>query len=196
MNVIFLDLDGVLYTHNSILKPLDPEDGLEKRVKILSDICHKYNCKVVISSSKREKMQIYLNPDLDEELKQDMDNIIELLNLFEKYEIEIYGMTPIRRKKYKLSNNKVEIIDMWREYEIYAYLRRHPEIEHFCVIDDDDRVKIPDREKGNFKESDLNMFREYLVSPIQYSKIDPLESGLNESHIEEVGKILQKKRIY
>lgn len=42
MNVIFLDFDGVLSTfhYNSL-------EDIERKIKILADICIEYNCKVV-----------------------------------------------------------------------------------------------------------------------------------------------------
>ena len=43
MNVIFLDFDGVLDTahYKSLV-------DIERRIKILADICKEYNCKFVI----------------------------------------------------------------------------------------------------------------------------------------------------
>ena len=30
------------------------------------------------------------------------------------------------------------LLTLWKEFEIKKYLFNHPEIEHFCIIDDDD----------------------------------------------------------
>lgn len=51
MNVIFLDFDGVINTFNSVLEPFEDKNAVEKRIKILGDICKEYNCKIVIESS-------------------------------------------------------------------------------------------------------------------------------------------------
>ena len=51
MNVIFLDFDGVLSTFH-----FKSNLVVEKRVKILSDICKEYNCKVVISASAKNSI--------------------------------------------------------------------------------------------------------------------------------------------
>ena len=187
MNVIFLDFDGVINTFNRNLAPIEEENAPEERVKILGEICKKYDCKVVIISAHKE--------DIDEEtLETDVEWIQKLFELFKKYEIEVIGRTPCLERE---SGKPYEhyLTPIWKEEEISLYLEKHPEIEHFCVLDDDDLVTIPDRKKGDFSRSDLNMYREYLISPLIYSDTDPKEAGLQESHIEEVGKILQKKRI-
>ena len=49
MNVIFLDFDGVLDT----IHYYSCEDA-ERRVKILADICGKYDCKIVIEASAKD----------------------------------------------------------------------------------------------------------------------------------------------
>ena len=46
MNVIFLDFDGVLDTIH-----FKSNEDVERRIKILADICHLYNCKIVIEAS-------------------------------------------------------------------------------------------------------------------------------------------------
>lgn len=184
MNVIFLDFDGVINTLNSYLHPLEKENAKEERIKILAEICHRYDCKVVIISSHKDQID-------EETLETDIDWINDYFRLFKKYNIEVIGRTPLVKKNFK--DNDYKII---KEDEIKEYLDKHKEIEHFCVIDDDDLVTIPDREKGDFRRSDLNRYRNHLISPLLYSDTDPSKVGLQESHIEEIGKILQKKRIY
>ena len=49
MNVIFLDFDGVLETIH-----YDSLDDVEKRIKILAEICKEYDCKIVIEASTKE----------------------------------------------------------------------------------------------------------------------------------------------
>ena len=185
MNVIFTDFDGVINTLNGTLRPREKETAKEERIKILGDICKKYNCKVVIISGHKDRIN-------EETLETDLDWIQEYFKLFKKYGVEVIGRTPCMKTEIEPGI----FVDIWKETEIKAYLEKHPEIEHFCILDDDDRVTFSDLEKGNFKNSDLNMFREYLISPLAYSDTDPTIVGLQESHIEEVGKILQKKRIY
>ena len=185
MNVIFLDFDGVINTLNNTLYPREDENAVERRIKILGDICKLYDCKVVIESSYKE----YID---EETLETDLDWIQNYFNLFKKYGIEVVGRTPIlERTPGKPYENYFKPI--WKEEEILLYLEAHPEVEHFCVIDDDDLVTNPARKKGDFSNSDLNMFRDYLITPLFYSDKDPNEAGLLEKHIEEVGKILEKE---
>ena len=49
MNVIFLDFDGVLNTvHRS------SDSDIEKRIKLLGEICRELDCKVVIEASAKD----------------------------------------------------------------------------------------------------------------------------------------------
>ena len=55
MNVIFLDFDGVINTiHNNT------KENIEKRIKTLSNICKKYDAKVVIEASAKDKSEDFL----------------------------------------------------------------------------------------------------------------------------------------
>ncbi len=166
MNVIFLDFDGVLDTiHYSSM------DDIERRIKILSGICSELNCKVVIEASAKDA--------IDEEtmcVYNDRSWVKSILNLFDKYNIECIGRTP----------NVEKDGFMWKEDEIRLYLYRHPEIEHYCVIDDDDT-----RNMLRWKTSDLEKVKDHLVTPLYYSE-DPEEEGLLPKHKEEVREVLKK----
>lgn len=167
MNVIFLDFDGVLDTlhYNSY-------DDVERRVAILSNICHEYDCKVVIEAAAKDA--------IDEDTFEISGKWVKFIfSLFEKYEIECIGRTPNVIKR----NNSSSYMPMWKEDEIRLYLFRHPEIEHYCIIDDDDLQPY---------NSDLNKVRDHLLRTIYCSdKYD--EEGLILSHKEEIGKILKKE---
>ena len=169
MNVIFLDFDGVLDTiHYNSTK------DMEKRIKILSDICKEYNCKVVIEASAKDA--------IDEETMQiNSDWVKSIFELFQKYGIECIGRTPNVIKRY--SENSYTPI--WKEDEIRKYLFNHPEIEHYVVIDDDD-LEL-------YNNSDLNKVRNHLLKTIYFSKDNPEEEGLLEIHKEKIGEILEKE---
>ena len=177
MNIIFLDFDGVLDTihYNSL-------DDIENRIKILSDICHEYNCKIVIEASAKDA--------IDEEtleISPDAKFVKEIFNLFDKYNIECIGRTP-KVNKY-INNNSY--LSMWKEDEIRLYLLRHPEIDHYCILDDNDTVNML-----RWKNGDLDKVKDHLVETIYYSEDNPEEEGLLQKHKEIIGKILKKENKY
>lgn len=167
MNVIFLDFDGVIDTVH-----YTSYDDVEKKIAILADICAEYDCKVVIEAAAKDA--------IDEETMEVQGKWVNyVFSLFKKYGIECIGRTPNVIKRYSSSS----YMSMWKEDEIRLYLFRHPEIEHFCIIDDDDLAP---------HNSDLNKVRDHLLVTDFYSD-DPLEEGLLESHKEMVGEILKKE---
>ena len=177
MNVIFLDFDGVLDTEHRY-SDLD----IEKRIIILSDICHAYDCKIVIESSHKE----FINEDT---LESDVDWIDNIFKCFKKYDIKCIGKTPVVKKV--LSDSTY--LPIWKEDEILEYLRRHPEIDSYCVIDDDDLVTLPAREKRDYSKSDLNKVRDHLLETEFINEDNPMEEALQECHKEKVKLILQKE---
>lgn len=170
MNIIFLDFDGVLYTlHNN-----NSEEDIRKRIKILADICKKTNSKIVIEASAKDAIDEATMTTKSEWIKN-------LFTLFKEYGIECIGRTPnVRIKKSDSS-----YISMWKEDEIRLYLFRHPEVEHYCIIDDDDLSDMK-------RKSDLDKVRDHLVKTIYYSD-DEKKEGLLENHKEEVAKVLKKE---
>ena len=135
LNVIFLDIDGVLNGYNfwnllgwDIISKFksdrlkgwyreltEPFGVHERKVKRLAKIVHNtMNTKVVISSCWRSGLQ---SNNLSDSEKR-------LLDLFDKYDIEIYDYTPI------LPSRK-------RESEIMAWLFRNPQANNFIILDDE-----------------------------------------------------------
>jgi hypothetical protein len=171
MNVIFLDFDGVLdtYHYNSL-------EDIERKIKLLADICNENNCKIVIEAASKDA--------IDEETLEVMDGswINEIFVMFKKYNIECIGRTPNVERK--IGENTY--LSMWKEDEIIKYLEMHPEIEHYCIIDDDDTKSIM-----HWKTSDLDKVRDHLVETIYYSN-NPNEEGLLPRHKDEIARILKK----
>ena len=125
MNVIFLDFDGVLNTvHCSSL------EDTERRIKILGDICKELNCKIVIEAAMKDVID-------EETLETDSEYVKKIFDLFKKYNIEYIGRTPTVEKETKDGI----WYPIWKEDEIRLYLYRHPEIEHYCILDDDDFIE-------------------------------------------------------
>ena len=184
MKVIFLDFDGVLYGHHDIyddrFNRIDEyvhKERLENKIKILSDICKEFDCKIVIESSYKDCID-------EGTLETDVDWINEIFNLFKKYDIELVGRTPnLSEIREDYSGNP----PIWKEDEILGYLDKHKEVDAYCVIDDDDL-------KAMGKQSDLDKVRDHLVETMWYNEEEPTNEGLQEYHKEEIGKILQKKR--
>ena len=135
INVIFLDIDGVLNGYNfwNLLgwdiiskfksnklkgwyRELTELFGVhERKVKRLAKIVHNtINTKVVISSSWRFGLQ---SNNLSYAQRK-------LLDLFDKYDIKIYGYTP------RSESGK-------RDEEIKAWLSKHKEINKFIILDDE-----------------------------------------------------------
>ena len=161
MNVIFLDFDGVLNTYH-----YNSNEDIEKRIIILSEICKEYNCKVVIEANAKDAID-------EDTMKIDSEWVKFIFDCFKKYEIDCIGRTP----NVKRITSKCSYISMWKEDEIRLYLFRHPEIEHYCIIDDNDYI-------------DLEKVKDHLVETIYYS--DNLEEeGLLEIHKEQVGEKLK-----
>lgn len=142
MKVLFLDFDGVIndYQNREKLVCLPFVENLKK-------IINATNAKVVVSSSRKNEFMAN-------------ENVLhENSYCYEHYEkslqdlrVEIYDYTP-----YVESND----IFSRKEKEIEEYLRFHPEIKDFVILDDDEVMK---------KFIDHQVFLEY-------------SNGLLEEHI-------------
>lgn len=174
MNVIFLDIDGVLNTSETIdlyIKKINTTGLDEEKIKILSKIVKLYNCKIVISSS----WKLYWDEEDDSTLSESLRT---LFNLFKKYGIECIGKTPDIMKRY----SSYSYNEMWKDYDIKTYLKSHPEIEHFCIIDD--------------QTFDLTELIDYVVKANGKRLPNPSDEGLTEQHIEEIGMKLRLENRY
>lgn len=189
MKVIFLDFDGALYGAHDIYKngtkvsDSEFDKRLNKSIKILSDICKENTAKVVIESSYKECID-------EDTLETDIDWIKKILDLMKENGIEVIGRTP-NLEDFK--DNYTGNPRIWKEDEILEYLKRHPEIDGYCVIDDDDLVTIPARERKDYSKSDLNKVRDHLLEIEYLNEEYPMKEALQEFHKEKVKLILQKK---
>lgn len=161
MNVLFLDVDGVL----NCKKTFDKNNLDEEKIKILSDICINNNLKVVISSSWKLSIE-------DGSIYGSLYNLLEVL---EDNSIEVIGFTPNIPNPYRCYGQ-----EMWKDYDIECYLYEHPEVETFCIIDDD-------------MEGDLDNMKDYLVRT--YYSIDKFgNGGILKEHESEIKKVLMKSK--
>ena len=165
MNILFIDVDGVLNTYNYFIKNINSDINIDrKKVKILKQICDITNSKVVLSSAWKEGFTNNFIPI--------SENAIILKQIFDEENIPIIGRTPTVPKINKLSYNPI-----WKEYEIKKYLDKHNEINHFCIIDDE--------------TIDLKSYINYLVQTEFYQEKEE-DEGLNMNYLPKIKKILKK----
>ena len=116
MKVIFLDFDGVIndyMTMNQI-----NEDNIE----VLKTIVDETNAKVVVTSSHKYKYQRNNNTE-------DFLNNNYFVRTLKENGIEVIDLTPYIRQ-HGIKENQ-------REKEILEYLKNHPEITQYLILDDD-----------------------------------------------------------
>ena len=147
MNIIFLDINGVLDTNENI------DEINVDNLKRLKQIVDETNSKIVISSSL--KNSYYYTGHYSKHLQ----NIIKEI---EKAGISIIGITP----KCKT-----------REDEIKVYLLNHPEIENYCILDDD---------------YEMESLQDHLVK--LQPQIEEGQKGLEEVYMHQAIKILKRKK--
>ena len=169
MKVIFLDIDGVLNTSKTFKDNYIyfKETGIrrlnidEERVKILSNIINKTGAKIVISGILRINLFKGRNGFVTSD-----QHTQGLLDLFDKYDIEIYDVTPVDK-------------DRIRQNEINYYLSLN-EVEEFVILDDNsqDLTDFIDKElvKTNFFERDG-------------------QSGLSNEHLDIIVNKLNNKKL-
>lgn len=143
MNIIFLDFNGVLDTYDNM--DIINKDNLN-RLKRITEVT---SSKVVISSSL--KNSYFYTGHFSKNLK----NIIEEIR---SVGIEVIGITPKANT---------------REEEIELYLQQHPEIDNFCILDDD---------------YEMEKLKDNLVK--LPSQMTEGQTGLNETHVERAINIL------
>lgn len=151
MKVVFLDFNGVLDTYDNM------DEINFSNLKRLKHIIDETNSKVVISSSKKDSY--YYTGHLSESL-------LSIIRELEKENIEVIGITP------KATT---------REQEIQLYLDLHPDIENFCIIDDD-------YEMESFKDNIVKL----------PSQMEEGQMGLDDYHMNMAIEILKthNKKIY
>lgn len=151
MNVIFLDIDGVLNSPNYATRYKNMETKKERTYKNIDDsalkylqkLQNKYDARIVLTSTWRKpidklKKSLKETPITETERKEYGGNAT-LRTLYEKLESE-YGLA--------LDDATIDLQN--RMLEIQLYLLLHKEIEKFVILDDDDQ---------NFTE----MFEEQFV---------------------------------
>lgn len=151
MKVIFLDFNGVLDTYEK----MDEIDV--NNLQRLKHIVEETGAKIVISSS--IKNSFYYTGRFSKLL-------LKVIKTIQSNDMEVIGITP------KASE---------REEEIQLYLDSHPQVENFCIIDDD---------------YDMKSFKKHMVK--LPSQNEPDQMGLDDFHMNMAIEILNrhvKKRV-
>ena len=160
MKILFLDVDGVLNSRDFLMRVkssaehssgLSDEHELDPAaVTLLNEIVAATGAAIVISSSWRHD--------------HSSDEMQHLLNL-RGFVGTVIDSTPWQRSELSLEPWE----DAKRGHEIAAWLRKHPEVESFVIIDDD---------------SDMAHLRHKLVKTT-------FDHGLTRSHVVDAIEMLR-----
>lgn len=134
IKVIFLDIDGVLNTTRScIANRGDGATGINVRefdpvgAGMIRSLCIKYDTRIVISSTWRQSGLNKTGADISTLLYREMNES---------------GLLPLLHKDWKTPS----LQNRWRGEEINAWLKEHPEILKYAIIDDDNDFQPEQRE--------------------------------------------------
>lgn len=173
MNIIFLDVEGVLNTKETYQRAYQKQGYMpmidveidDFRLIYLKEIIDKTDAQIVLSSSLRH----FFIKENDKVIPTSLKGK-KLYDKLSKYNIEIYDTTPTTQEN--------------REEQIKGWLENRDDIESFIIIDDDptqfdeylDKLIQTSTERQN-----------YLLSFMKES------IGLCEEHIEQAIKLLNSK---
>lgn len=165
MNIIFLDIDGVLNTNESFKKEYYKSKELnrdriypidEERLLYLLEIVKLTNAKIVLTSSNRLNFI-----KVDNKLIPLNGIGKDIINSFNKYNLSIYDITPY-------DNNRI------RGNEIKMWLENNNNVDNYIIIDDE--------------EIGLELYKDKLIK----TNINNEVYGLNVRHIDKAIKRLKK----
>lgn len=169
LNIIFLDIDGVLNSM-AYFKSLGPksqrghkhDEISDFHLQKLSEIYHSVDdCKIVLSSTWRQ-----LSYNMENNVCYGM--YMYLVEELKRYDMEIYDQTPY------IYND--------RPFEIYTWIRNNViDINnlHYCILDDDYHI-------SKYKKYNLH---DHLVET-RYFCNEIYDGGLQDYHVELAKRIL------
>jgi len=178
MKVIFLDIDGVLNTVETYERVSCEfeETGVKKieidefRVEYLRRIVEDTGAKIVLSSSLRgyfKRVGDCLVPKYEYYAP-------EFLQIFEKYGLSLYDVTPVLSGIYGS-----------RQEEVKEWLLEHEEVDGFVILDDETTFLM------EFVGTNLIQLNK-LPAGVMVRRMEDC-IGLGEEHIEQAIEILNKK---
>ena len=169
MNIIFLDVDGVLnslayFESIKVLNKYDKHNEISDfHLKKLSEIYHTCNAQIVLSSTWRE---------LDDPSDMDCYPMYEyLVKSLEKYRMEIISKTPV--------------INMNRPLEIVTWLNNIGDKNSINFVSLDDDFSVEDYAKYGIEDKLIHT--EFFCSDIS-------EGGLQQEHVDRAIKILMNSQ--
>ena len=168
MNIIFLDVDGVLNSH-AYFQEVKSKNGRvnnDKQIRdyhlqMLAKIYHTCDAKIVLSSTWRELVDLTDNKAATAMYKYLTDSLA-------KYGMEVYDRTPI--------------IKFDRPLEIHTWLAQHRNLGEINYVSLDD-----DCDKDEYKVYGMEA---HLVHT-KYWDDNINESGLQEKHVKQAIEILR-----
>jgi len=150
-------------------------------VKDILELMKKYGIEV-IGRTKVLTSKYSYNKFTNEYIKHLIKNYYEKLEFAKKYD-DVFALKYPKLSDY-LNNYMYSKVNIWKEDEIRIYLMKHPQIKHYCILDDDDMGPL---------RSDLNKVRDHLVVTSNYNYDNYYDEGLQPYHEEEINKILKKE---
>ena len=164
MNIIFLDVDGVLnsmaYFEQNKGQGKGSAEISDYHLQMLAKIYHSCDCKIVLSSSWRE---------LDDESDIHVYWMYEyLVNELARYNMEIISKTPV--------------IDMNRPLEIKTWLDNRVDKENIRFVSLDD-----DFSKERYDEYGIG----HCLIKTEFFCYDVYEGGLQQKHVDKAIEILE-----
>lgn len=122
VDAVFLDMDGVMDVFNPTLTT---QEILPSALECLQKITAKNNCRIVLISTWRFCTPRFRNRFNSEEDKNQMETQwTNLVESFSKYDLKIADSTDWDKSL------------KTRSAEILAYLKNHPEVESYVILDD------------------------------------------------------------
>lgn len=129
MKALFLDIDGVLNSNFwNETHQMEISNGIlvdEEKVNLLSKILRTTEAKIIFHSGWKYWYDVDLHP-----LRYEAEN---LLNILEKYGLEIYDKTPDLATDEIKINKKFSLI---KAAEILSWLQVHNDVNSYIVLDD------------------------------------------------------------
>lgn len=193
VNIIFLDIDGVLNQHNifrdtvaNILYAISKKMYVDKvfdiygihvkKIKLLKKIIKATNSKVVLCSSWRFLLT-------DDSANVTSSFCKKIINIFKEYEIEIHSITPqIERPFIREDEINMWLLDAKEKYNF--------DVVNYVILDDNPNLYPHLRKRHLIQTSNIKFGDE------NYNAINNLDkcSGLKNEHVKKAIELLSIKK--